>query len=68
MTLYDSIALIVNITIILVIVIYLIWFLGQERIKRLERRLGKYSIESINVERESLFDVIINIYVKTLLI
>ena len=64
MTLYDSIALIVNIVLVIVIVVNLVWFIGQERIKRLERRLGKFSVESINVERESLFDVIINIYVK----
>ena len=64
MTLYDSIALIVNIILIIIIVVNVIWFLRQERIKRLERRLGKYSVESINVRHESLFDVIINIYVK----
>lgn len=64
MTLYNSIALIVNVILIIIIVVNVVWFLSQERIKRLERRLGKYSVESINTERESLFDVIINIYVK----
>ena len=64
MTLYDSIALIVNIVLVIVIVVNVVWFIGQERIKRLERRLGKFSVESINIERESLFDVIINIYIK----
>ena len=64
MSLHDSIALIVNIIIIIIILVNVIWFLQQERINKLEKRLGKYAVESMNSKRESLFDVIINIYIK----
>lgn len=64
MSLYNSIALIVNVILIIMVLVIAIWFIGQERIKRIDRRLGKFSVESINYDIESLFDVIINIYVK----
>lgn len=64
MSLYGSITLIVNAIVIILFLIYVFWLIRQERIKKLNRRLGKYAVESINDTRESLFDVIINVYVK----
>jgi len=64
MSVYDSIALIVNTILVLIIIINIIWFIQRERIKKIEKRLFKYSIESVNDTRESLFDLIIDIYIK----
>lgn len=64
MSFYDSIKFIVNIIIIIVVGIIGWWFLKERRINNLDKRLGKYAIESKNNHEYSLFDTIVNIYYK----
>ena len=64
MPIYDSIKLIVNIILIMILVIFVIWFLRQLRISKLNRRINSYSIASDSV-RHSLFDIVTNFFVNT---
>ena len=64
MSLYDSIKLFVNIILIMVIVIFVIWFIKQIRISKLNRRVNIYTITSDD-NRHSLFDIITNFITNT---
>ena len=59
MSLYDSIKLIVNIILIMIVIIFVIWFLKQIRISKLNKRINIYTISS-NDNRHSLTDIIVN--------
>ena len=61
MSLYDSIKLIVNIILIMILVIVIIWFLRQVRINKLDRRVNTYTITK-DSNRHSLFDIITNFF------
>lgn len=63
MSLYDSIKLIVNIILVMVFVIFIIWFLKEIRINKLNKRINCYSIASDNM-RHSLFDIITNYFLN----
>ena len=62
MSLYDSIKMIVNIILIMVFVIFVIWFLHEIRISKLNKRINSYSIANTS-NRHSLFDIITNFYI-----
>lgn len=64
MSIYDSIKIVVNAMIIVVIGIIIWWFYKEKHINDLDKRLGKFSIESKKNIEYSLFDYINNIYVK----
>jgi len=64
MSLYDSIKLFVNIILIMVIVIFVIWFIKQIRISKLNKRVNIYTITSDD-NRHSLFDIITNFITNT---
>ena len=64
MSLYDSIKLIVNIILVMFFVIFIIWFLREIRISKLNKRINRYSIAS-GTSRHSLFDIITNLYQNT---
>ena len=64
MSFYDSIKIIVNITIIIIIGIIIWWFYKERHINDLDKRLGKFSIESKKNIEYSLFDHISNYYNK----
>ena len=59
MSLYDSIKLIVNIVLIMIIVVFIIWFLKQIRISKLNKRINTYTISSVD-NGHSLTDIIFN--------
>ncbi len=59
MSLYDSIKLVVNIILVMVIIIFWIWFLKQFRISKLNKRINTYTIASDD-NRHSLFEIITN--------
>ena len=59
MSLYDSIKLIVNIILVMIIIIFFVWFLKQIRIYKLNKRINTYTIASDDI-RHSLFDIITN--------
>ena len=63
MSVYDSIKLIVNITMVMIFIIFAIWFIRQVRISKLNRRINRYTITSED-KRQSLFDIITNFYVS----
>lgn len=63
MSLYDSIKLIVNIILVMVFVIFIIWFLKEVRISKLNKRINRYSIATDNT-RHSLFDIITNFFLN----
>lgn len=63
MSFYDTIELIVNITLIIIILVVLIWFYQEYKANKLNNRVGKYSITS-NEKRDSLFDILVNLYLK----
>ena len=62
MSLYDSMRLIVNIILFIIVIGTIIWFLREKRSKKLNKRLGKYAVESIDNSGESLFDIILKKY------
>ena len=63
MSLYDSIKLIVNIILIMVIIVFGIWFIRQIRISKLNKRINTYTITSDD-NRHSLFDIITNFFIN----
>ena len=63
MSIYNSIKIIVNIALILIIGIIIKWFVEEKKIDKLNKRLGKYSIESLKVEH-SIFDNVVLTYYK----
>ncbi len=63
MSFYESIRLIVNVVLILIIVIMIIWFASEMRIQKLNKRLKKYTIAK-DERRNSLFDIIYNTFNK----
>lgn len=63
MSFYDSTRLIVNAILIFIVIISIIWFYLQFKEDKLDKRLKKYTI-SKNNDRDSLFDIITNIYIK----
>lgn len=63
MSLYDSIKLIVNIVLIMVIIIFLIWLFKQMRVNKLDKRVNTYTITTDD-NRHSLFEIITNFYVR----
>lgn len=64
MSFYGSIKLIVNIVIIIIVGIIIWWFYKERHINDLDKRLGKYSIESKKNVEYSLFDYISSFYNK----
>lgn len=64
MSLYDSIKLVVNIILVMVFIVFLIWFLRQIRINKLNKRINSYTITN-NDNRHSLFDIITNFIINT---
>lgn len=64
MSIYGSIKIIVNITIIIIVGIIIWWFYKERHINDLDKRLGKFSIESKNNTDYSLFDYINNYYIR----
>ena len=60
MSLYDTIKLIVNIILVMIIIIFMIWFLRQVRITKLNKRINTYTINSDDNRHSSLFDIITN--------
>ncbi len=63
MSLYNSIKLIVNIILVMIIVVFLIWFLRQVRISKLNKRINTYTITSDD-NRHNLFDILTNFYLN----
>ncbi len=63
MSLYDSIKLIVNIILVMILIVFVIWFLKQIRISKLNKRINSYTIVC-EEERHSLFDIITNFLVN----
>ncbi len=61
MSLYNSIRLIVNAFLVLLIVLTIIWFLIERRKDKLDKRLKKYTINQ-EENSHSLFDVITNTF------
>ncbi len=64
MSLYDSIKLVVNIILVMIIIVFVIWFLKQIRISKLNKRINSYTITSDD-NRHSLADIIYNFAVNT---
>ena len=63
MSLYDSIKLIVNIILVMLLITFFIWFLKQMRVSKLDKRVNKYTITSDD-NRHSLFQIITDFYVR----
>lgn len=63
MSFYDTIRLIVNITILLIVVILFIWFHLEAKKEKLNKRLKKYAINKTK-DDYSLFDIIRNSFIK----
>ena len=63
MSLYDSIKLFVNIILVMVFIIFLIWFLRQVKISKLNKRINSYTISNDD-KRHSLFDIITDYYIN----
>ena len=64
MSLYDTIKLVVNIILILICIVFIVWFLKQIRISKLNKRINTNTITSDD-NRHSLFDIITNFVVNT---
>ena len=64
MSLYDSIKLIVNIILIMVLIIFIVWFSKQVRAIKLNKRINTYTITKDD-NRHSLFDIITNFFINT---
>ena len=64
MSFYDSIKIIVNTIIVIILGIIIWWFYKERHINDLDKRLGKYSIETKNNHEYSLFDYISSFYKK----
>lgn len=62
MPLYNSIKFVVNVILVILIGIILGWFYREYKIKKLNHRLGKYSIKAKKSYHKSLFDQIIGFY------
>ena len=63
MSYYDSVKIMVNAFLILIIIVVVIWFSREMRVNNLNKRLNKYSI-SKNHNRHSLFDIILHAFLK----
>ena len=63
MSLYDSIKLIVNIILIMIFIVFVVWFLKQVRISKLNKRINTYTIVNDD-SRHSLFDIITDFYIN----
>lgn len=63
MSFYDSIKLIVNAILVLIILVVVIWFMKELRFMKLHNRLTKYTIIQ-NREHRSLFDIIKDYFVN----
>lgn len=64
MSLYDSTKLVVNIFLILVLVVFLVWFIKQIKISKLNKRINSFTITNDD-KRHSLADTIYNFAVNT---
>lgn len=64
MSFYNSIAVVTNIILILAIIGVVTWFIMQERIRRLDKRLNKNTNLSLLDRQKSLFDIVIGLYTK----
>ena len=64
MSLYDSIKLVVNIVLIMINLVFLIWFLKQIKISKLNKRINSYTISNDD-RRHSLADIIYNGAINT---
>ena len=64
MSLYDSIKLVINIILVMIIIVFVIWFLKQIRVSKLNKRINSYTITSDD-SRHSLADVLYNFAVNT---
>lgn len=62
MSYYNTVKLIVNIFLLLIVLFVLIWFVKETRVSRLNKRLNKYTISSNN--RHSLFDIALNTFLN----
>ena len=62
MSFYDSIKLIVNIILIMIFIVFVVWFLRQVRINKLDKRINTYTITK-DKNRHSLFDIITNYFI-----
>lgn len=65
MSFYDSLKIIVNLSIIIIIGIIIWWFCKERRINKLEKRLGKYALETRKNQEYSLFDYLSDFYIRT---
>ena len=63
MSFYDSIRLIVNIFLVIMIIVVLLWFFLEHKKSKLDKRLKKYTIIKENNDN-SLFDVITNLFIN----
>ena len=64
MSLYDSIKLVVNIILIMIIIVFIIWFFKQIRISKLNKRINSNTISNVD-NGHSLADIIYNFAVNT---
>lgn len=64
MSLYDSIKLVVNIILIMINIVFVVWFLKQIRISKLNKRINSYTISNDD-GRHSLADIIYNFAINT---
>lgn len=58
---YNSIKLIVNFFLIMILIVVIIWFVRQIRINKLDKRVNAYTITK-NKNNHSLFDIITNYF------
>ena len=63
MSFYDTIRLIINTMLVLIVIIVIIWFCLEIRKEKLDKRLKKYTITN-NTLKNSFFDLISNTYIK----
>lgn len=62
MSFYNSLKILINITIIIIIGIIIWWFYKEKRVNDLEKRLGKYTIESKDNHELTFFDYLTDFY------
>ena len=61
MPIYESIKIVINAVIIIIIGIIIFWLISEKRISKLDKRLGKYAISS-KENSHSLFGYIIDYF------
>ncbi len=62
MSFYNSIKLIVNAILIMILIIVIFWFIQQIRINKLDKRINSYTITKS--KKNSLFDIITSYFVR----